>query len=88
MTELLDDGSAGELIEEPRMTLGESEIRPGDRVIFRYRHRAFPNGQTELAGLVVYVLPGFQLTYIVKVMGAIRWPDLFVDRRDVLKVVV
>ncbi len=88
MTELLDDGSAGEQIPEPHLTVSDSEIRPGDRILFRYRHRALPDG-TELAGVVVYVLPGFQLTYLVKVMGGtLPWPDLFVARRDVLRVVV
>jgi hypothetical protein len=93
MTEVVDHDDngeeIGELIQEPRLMLGDSEIRPGDRIIFRFRHAAFAaqGGSTELAGVVCYVLPGFELVYLVKVMGGVLpWPDLLVARRDVLRV--
>jgi hypothetical protein len=86
-----EDNEIGEQIDEEYQTVDHSEIRPGDRILFKYRHRAFAaqGGWTELAGVVVYVLPGFELVYVVKVMGGtLPWPDLFVARRDVFRVVV
>lgn len=89
--EQLDDGEKGELIPEPTLGADHSEIRPGDRIIFKYHHRAFlPRGWSELAGVVLRVMPGFQLTYLVAVAtsGILPWPDLFVERRNILKVLL
>lgn len=83
------DEEIGEQIGEEYQTVDHSEIRFGDRVIFRYHHRAFAaqGGFCELPGVVLRVLPGYELVYLVHVCATLSyWPDLIVRRKDVTKV--
>lgn len=90
-SEQLDDHEKGELIPEPTLDADDSEIRVGDRIIFRYYHRAFASsgGWTELPGVVLRIMPGFELVYLIAVCGGVfRWPDLFLRQKDILKVLI
>ena len=90
MTPVFDENNeVGEQVIEEYQTADHSEIRVGDRIIFRYRHRAFADrgGLCELPGVVLRVLPGYELGYLISVCSiASTWPDLIVQRRDVVKV--
>ena len=83
-----DDGVSGELIPTEHFSCWDSEIAPGDLVIVRVRHRAFRGEQLpELAGRVKDVLSGHDITYIVEVLttGELPWPDLLVQRKDIVR---
>jgi hypothetical protein len=84
------DEEVGALVYEPTLTADDSEIRVGDRIIFRYFHSAFQaqGGYCELPGVVLRIMEGFQLVYFVGVAGSTRWPDLFVERRNIVKVLI
>ncbi len=90
MTEAFhEDNGVGEQIDEEYQTADHSEIRVGDRIIFRYHHRAFitQGGFCELPGVVLRVLPGYELAYLISVCSiASTWPDLIVQRRNITKV--
>ena len=84
-----DDNTGGELIPTEPLSVWASEIAPGDLVVFRLRHPAFLHAPQlpEMAGQIVAVLAGHELTYLIKVLttGDLPWPDLFVRRGDILR---
>ena len=84
------DDEVGELVYEPTLTADDSEIRVGDRIIFRYAHRAFEaqGGYCQLPGIVLRIIEGFELSYFLCVPGSTKWQDLFVERRNILKVLI
>lgn len=85
-----NDSTVGELIETEHLSSWASEMAPGDLVVFRLRHPAFLHAPQlpEMAGQIVAVLAGHELTYLIKVLttGELPWPNLFVRRGDILRV--
>lgn len=87
---LKNDHETGALVDTPYYGEHDSELRRSDLIHFRFRHAAFAaeDGFCTLPGRVVKVLAGHEQSYLVQVLtkGQLRWPDLIVPRRDILKV--
>jgi hypothetical protein len=78
--DIADDDEIGELLDLPHCSVGDSEIRPGDGVLFRLRptavlERVHPTLRAVLrrcqddgavAGEILAVLPGYEPAYVVK----------------------
>jgi hypothetical protein len=82
-TMLADDEEVGEQVETPYFSVADSEIRPGDGIIFRLRRSALlslrddlldralaaTKGQAALLGEVLDVLAGHEMCYVVKILS-------------------
>lgn len=85
----MSDDNKGERVETPSLTEADSAIKVGDAVIFRVRRDLFMNKPVwpKLTGTVTHVLPGHELTYVIRVhAGKLPWLPQFVRAEDIARV--